>query len=118
MKSHHCVDCGNVSLKPHIGGRWCEDCFDKGLKKDMNSFSIENIKNEIEDNGAVLTLEKLLGLKEKAFPETKFKYSLSECFAPIDFSPIERAFALEEMEKEEEAKQLSLFDWKEEKASG
>lgn len=43
-----CADCGDVVSIHNAEGKWCGDCFDLGLKRDMHDFSIQNIKSEME----------------------------------------------------------------------
>lgn len=46
-----CADCGCEihELSSHTGSeKWCEDCFDKGLVKDMNEHFEHTIKTELQ----------------------------------------------------------------------
>lgn len=47
-----CQDCKNEysELSFHTGHeKWCEDCFDKGLTKNMDDHFLNFIESEIED---------------------------------------------------------------------
>lgn len=50
-----CADCGiKLSDAADTGNKnWCEDCFDKGLHKDMNSHWNDYWKNQLKESGIV-----------------------------------------------------------------
>lgn len=52
MKLKYCVDCG-AEIPPfanHTGcARWCEDCFEKGLSKDMDNHFKNFVDQDLEE---------------------------------------------------------------------
>lgn len=43
-----CADCGQLTHPLGMEGQWCEDCFEKGLNKDMDDHFKETIRREME----------------------------------------------------------------------
>ena len=74
-----CRDCGKIihSLAFHTGNeKWCEECFDKGLTKDMSNHFKGNVEAELRDD----MLQKYRELK----PEFRHKViELVECLTDI-----------------------------------
>jgi hypothetical protein len=52
MKPKYCRDCG-IEISEHAfhtgHETWCEDCFDIGLKKDMDDHFLHTVKTEMEE---------------------------------------------------------------------
>lgn len=44
-----CKDCGRLVDTFSMQGAWCEDCFDRGLIKDMDDHFRNTIKSEMEE---------------------------------------------------------------------
>ncbi len=54
-----CKDCGVLihEMATHTGHeKWCEDCFDTGLQKDMNDHFKHTIKKELAEYGKLETV--------------------------------------------------------------
>lgn len=43
-----CADCGKYIPTAFMEGKWCEDCFDIGLKADMHEHFVYSVKKDLE----------------------------------------------------------------------